>query len=77
MWIAEKAANDRILPPWGKFRDNNGRIYYSNAATKQTIWQSPYMDEYHKLIKQSRKEIVQVRPSLLGDGLDGSSPMKG
>mmetsp|Transcript_42768 Transcript_42768/g.134775 ORF Transcript_42768/g.134775 Transcript_42768/m.134775 type:complete len:499 (-) Transcript_42768:535-2031(-) len=62
MWIAEKAANDRILPPWGKFRDKNGRIYYSNAATKQTIWQSPYMDEYHKLIKQSRKEIVQVDP---------------
>eukprot|EP00960_Hanusia_phi_P041713 755135-Hanusia_phi.AAC.2 len=60
MWIAEKAANDRILPPWGKFKDKNGRIYYSNIKTKRTIWQSPYMEEYRKLIKQSRKEILQV-----------------
>jgi len=62
MWIAEKAANDRILPPWGKFKDKNGRIYYSNIKTKRTIWQSPYMEEYRKLIKQSRKEILQADP---------------
>jgi hypothetical protein len=51
MWIAEKAVNAPVQPPWAKYLDKeDGSVFYYNAETKQSVWTHPYEPEWRSLV---------------------------
>ncbi len=43
--------SDILIPPGWKRIDNQGKVYYYNAQSKQTVWQAPESTKKHPLDK--------------------------
>lgn len=60
LWIAERAARDLVKPPWVRLLDEaTHRTYYFHGVTKESLWTTPYLNQYKKLLRQRRQHKKQ------------------
>jgi len=64
MWVAEKAVAAPVKPPWAKYLEKDGTIYYFNAETKASQWRHPYEQEWRNLVREEREKQVAVETTV-------------
>eukprot|EP00282_Hemiselmis_andersenii_P020809 CAMPEP_0172043832 /NCGR_PEP_ID=MMETSP1041-20130122/26472_1 /TAXON_ID=464988 /ORGANISM="Hemiselmis andersenii, Strain CCMP439" /LENGTH=257 /DNA_ID=CAMNT_0012702283 /DNA_START=85 /DNA_END=856 /DNA_ORIENTATION=+ len=64
MWVAEKAVATPVKPPWAKYLEKDGSIFYFNAETKASQWRHPYEQEWRNLVREEREKLVAVETTV-------------
>jgi len=58
LWIAEEAFNAALPPGWSEHQDEEGRVYFHNGATGESVWRHP-MDDLFKEVVEYQRSIVK------------------
>ncbi|XP_064482194.1 uncharacterized protein LOC135394984 isoform X1 [Ornithodoros turicata] len=61
LWIAQAGLEVSLPPPWCPVEDAQGRIYYFNSVTKETIWEHPLDSYYKDMVKKERRKLAAAK----------------
>jgi hypothetical protein len=59
LWIAEEAFNAALPPGWTEHQDEQGRTYFHNTASGDSVWRHP-MDELFRDIVAYQRRVVTL-----------------
>mmetsp|Transcript_136869 Transcript_136869/g.355250 ORF Transcript_136869/g.355250 Transcript_136869/m.355250 type:complete len:1369 (-) Transcript_136869:35-4141(-) len=57
LWIAEEAFNAALPPGWSEHQDEEGRVYFHNNATGDSVWRHPMDDLFREIVEYQRNVI--------------------
>eukprot|EP01062_Namystynia_karyoxenos_P050379 TRINITY_DN3912_c3_g1_i1.p1 TRINITY_DN3912_c3_g1~~TRINITY_DN3912_c3_g1_i1.p1 ORF type:complete len:265 (+),score=36.48 TRINITY_DN3912_c3_g1_i1:87-881(+) len=62
LWIAQKGVMARLPENWRAMATADGKLYYFNLKTEQSVWEHPRDKEFRQLLQQLRAEQAAAAP---------------
>lgn len=74
LWIAREGVDAALPAEWKPCQSPDGKIYYFNFETEESVWDHPSDEYYKRLFRTEQKKLTERKPAkTIGPGAEMAS----